>query len=381
VEVLAFMRTAQSLHRPAHSPGGICKKTKKRYYLASSVSVQAPLQGVQTVMQIRNIMVSPATFLSPMAGLTDSVFRRLIKRLGGCGLVMTEFTSAEGLTRNSVKSKRMLFYHEEERPVTAQLFGADPLRLAEATRLVVDLGFDAIDLNLGCPAKKVVKACGGSALLRETKLLEEILKAIRAAASIPFTIKIRAGWSETEIVALEVGKMAEDLGVEAITLHPRTRVQGFSGKADWTIIGQLKSHLKIPVIGNGDIVAPEDALRMRAETGCDGVMIGRGALSNPWIFRQIHEIENRLPVTQPSIADKYHLIKSYFQLLFEEDTPGAIGKMKQFASWFTHAIPFGASLRKSICESTSESEVMGRIEEFFHGPSTPLGRYHEEMNV
>jgi tRNA-dihydrouridine synthase B len=316
-------------------------------------------------MQIRNIILNPATFLSPMAGLTDSVFRRLIKRLGGCGLVMTEFTSAEGLTRNSVKSKRMLFYHEEERPVTAQLFGADPPRLAEATRLVEDLGFDAIDLNLGCPAKKVVKACGGSALLRETKLLEEILKTIRAAAAIPFTIKIRAGWSESEIVALQVGKMAEDLGVEAITLHPRTRVQGFAGKADWTIIAQLKAHLKIPVIGNGDIVAPEDALRMRAETGCDGVMIGRGALSNPWIFRQIHEIENGLRVTQPSVTDKYHLIKSYFQLLFEEEIPGAIGKMKQFASWFTHAIPFGASLRKSIYESTSESEVMGRIEEFF----------------
>ena len=316
-------------------------------------------------MQIRNIMVSPATFLSPMAGLTDSVFRRLIKRLGGCGLVMTEFTSAEGLTRNSVKSKRMLFYHEEERPVTAQLFGADPQRLAEATHLVEDLGFDAIDLNLGCPAKKVVKACGGSALLRETKLLEQILKAIRAAAAIPFTIKIRAGWSETEIVATQVGKMAEDLGVEAITLHPRTRVQGFAGKADWTIIAELKGHLKIPVIGNGDIVTPEDALRMRAETGCDGVMIGRGALSNPWIFRQIYEIENGLPVTQPSVTDKYHLIKSYFQLLFEEEIPGAIGKMKQFASWFTHAIPFGASLRKSIFESTSESEVMDRIEEFF----------------
>ena len=316
-------------------------------------------------MQIRNIMVSPATFLSPMAGLTDSVFRRLIKRLGGCGLVMTEFTSAEGLTRNSVKSKRMLFYHEEERPVTAQLFGADPQRLAEATHLVEDLGFDAIDLNLGCPAKKVVKACGGSALLRETKLLEQILKAIRAAAAIPFTIKIRAGWSETEIVATQVGKMAEDLGVEAITLHPRTRVQGFAGKADWTIIAELKGHLKIPVIGNGDIVTPEDALRMRAETGCDGVMIGRGALSNPWIFRQIYEIENGLPVTQPSVTDKYHLIKSYFQLLFEEEIPGAIGKMKQFASWFTHAIPFGAALRKSIFESTSESEVMDRIEEFF----------------
>lgn len=323
------------------------------------------------MLQIRNIFIDPATFLSPMAGLTDSVFRRLIKRLGGCGLVMTEFTSAEGLTRNSFKSQRMLFYHEEERPVTAQLFGADPHRLAEATRMVEDLGFDAIDLNLGCPAKKVVKGCGGSALLRETQLLEEILKAIRAAASIPFTVKIRAGWSETEIVALQVGKMAEDNGVEAITLHPRTRVQGFSGKADWSIIAELKAHVKIPVIGNGDIVSPEDAFRMRAETGCDGIMIGRGALSNPWIFRQIFEMDNGLPLTQPSVSDKYQLIKDYFQLLFEEEIPGAIGKMKQFASWFTHAIPFGASLRKSIYESTEESEVMAKIDQFFEN-SHPL---------
>jgi nifR3 family TIM-barrel protein len=300
-----------------------------------------------------------------MAGLTDSVFRRLIKRLGGCGLVMTEFTSAEGLTRNSLKSKRMLFYHEEERPVTAQLFGAEPSRLAEATRMVEDLGFDAIDLNLGCPAKKVVKACGGSALLRETKLLEEILKTIRAATTLPFTIKIRAGWSETEIVSVQVGKMAEDLGINAIAFHPRTRVQGFSGHSDWDLIGQLKAALKIPVIGNGDIVTPEDAFRMKRETGCDGVMIGRGALSNPWIFRQIHELENGLPTTQPDVAAKYQLIKSYFQLLFEEETPGAIGKMKQFASWFTHAIPYGAALRKSIYESQTESEVMERIEEFF----------------
>lgn len=317
------------------------------------------------MIHIRDLIVDPSTFLSPMAGLTDSVFRRLIKRLGGCGLVMTEFTSAEGLTRNSLKSKRMLFYHEEERPVTAQLFGAEPARLAEATRMVEDLGFDAIDLNLGCPAKKVVKACGGSALLRETRLLEEILKTIRAATTLPFTIKIRAGWSETEIVSVQVGKMAEDLGINAIAFHPRTRVQGFSGHSDWNLIGQLKAALNIPVIGNGDIVTPEDAFRMKRETGCDGVMIGRGALSNPWIFRQILELENGLPPTQPDVAAKYELIKSYFQLLFEEETPGAIGKMKQFASWFTHAIPYGAALRKSIFESQTESEVMDRIEEFF----------------
>lgn len=317
------------------------------------------------MIRIQNMLVNPPTFLSPMAGLTDSVFRRLIKRLGGCGLVMTEFTSAEGLTRNSLKSKRMLFYHEEERPVTAQLFGADPERLAEATRMVEDLGFDAIDLNLGCPAKKVVKACGGSALLRETRLLEQILRTIRAATAMPFTIKIRAGWDETEIVAVQVGKMAEDIGVDAVAFHARTRVQGFSGHSNWSLIGELKSYLRIPVIGNGDIVTPDDAFRMKKETGCDGVMIGRGALSNPWIFRQIDELQSGIPVTQPDVADKYQLIKSYFRLLFEEETPGAIGKMKQFASWFTHAIPHGAALRKSIYESQSESEVMARIEEFF----------------
>lgn len=317
------------------------------------------------MIRIQNMLVNPPTFLSPMAGLTDSVFRRLIKRLGGCGLVMTEFTSAEGLTRNSLKSKRMLFYHEEERPVTAQLFGADPERLAEAARMVEDLGFDAIDLNLGCPAKKVVKACGGSALLREARLLEQILRTIREATAMPFTIKIRAGWDEREIVALQVGKMAEDIGVDAVAFHARTRVQGFSGHSNWSLIGELKSYLRIPVIGNGDIVTPDDAFRMKKETGCDGVMIGRGALSNPWIFRQIDELQSGIPVTQPDVADKYQLIKSYFRLLFEEETPGAIGKMKQFASWFTHAIPHGAALRKSIYESQSESEVMARIEEFF----------------
>jgi nifR3 family TIM-barrel protein len=281
---------------------------------------------------------------------------------------MTEFTSAEGLTRYSVKSRRMLFYHEEERPITAQLFGSDPLRLAQATQMVEDLGFDAIDFNLGCPANKVVKGCGGSALLRDLKLLAELLRTIRSATSMPFTIKIRAGWSEKEMVALEVGKMAEDLGVNAITLHPRTRVQGFSGKADWHLIGELKALLRIPVIGNGDIQTPEDALRMQVQTGCDGVMVGRGALSNPWIFRQILELENGLPQTEPDVRAKYQLIKDYFQLLFNEETAGAIGRMKQFASWFTHAVPFGASLRKSIYESKTESEVLLRIEEFFADP-------------
>jgi len=203
-------------------------------------------------------------------------------------------------------------------------------------------------------------------LLRELKLLEEILKVIRAATTLPFTIKIRAGWSEDEIVSLRVGKMAEENGVNAISIHPRTRIQGFSGHSDWSLIGELKASLRIPVIGNGDIVTPDDAFRMMRETRCDGIMIGRGALGNPWIFRQIDEIRHGLPPSKPAGEDKYVLIKSYFQLLFEEETPGAIGKMKQFASWFTHAVPYGAALRKSIYETKSTEEVMERIDDFFH---------------
>jgi nifR3 family TIM-barrel protein len=320
------------------------------------------------LLSIQKLVLDPATVLSPMAGVTDSVFRRLIKRMGGCGLVMTEFTSAAGISRNSPKGLRMLLYNEEEHPITAQLFGAEARRLADAALLVQDLGFDAVDLNLGCPAKKVVKSCGGSALLREFKLLEEILSAIRAAVSIPFTVKMRSGWSDEEIVVLEVGKLAEDLGVDAVTLHPRTRLQGYAGKADWNLIGQLKAHIQIPVIGNGDIVLPEDALRMRQETDCDGIMIGRGALKNPWLFRQVQELENDAPVFHPQMQDKYQLIKDYFQLLFAEGTPGAIGKMKQFASWFTHAIPYGAHLRKQIYLSKDAEEVMNKIDEFFLQP-------------
>ncbi len=260
--------------------------------------------------------------------------------------MMTEFTSAEGLTRNSLKSKRMLFYHEEERPVTAQLFGAEPSRLAEATRMVEDLGFDAIDLNLGCPAKKVVKACGGSALLRETKLLEEILKTIRAATSLPFTIKIRAGWSETEIVSVQVGKMAEDIGINAIAFHPRTRVQGFSGHSDWNLIGELKAALKIPVIGNGDIVTPEDAFRMKRETGCDGVMIGRGALSNPWIFRQIHELENGLPTDAAGCRGK---IPAHQELL-----PAFVRRGDSGRDWKDEAVCLLVHPRHSLRSCTAE---------------------------
>src|SRR5271167_4394149 len=238
--------------------------------------------------QIRDLTIRPAAVLAPMAGVTDTLFRRVIRGLGSCGLLMTEFTSSEGITRSAAKTLRYLYFQEDEHPITAQLFGANPAVMAEAARMVEDLGYDAVDINLGCPAKKVVK-CGGSGLLRDLPLLEAILKSVRQAVRIPLTVKIRAGWDENSIVAAEVARMAEANGVEAVAVHPRTRLQGFEGRADWNIIRAVRDAVKIPVIGNGDVRLPEDAVRMVEETGCDAVMIGRAAATNPWIFRQIEQ--------------------------------------------------------------------------------------------
>ena len=317
---------------------------------------------------IRDVAIRPAHVLAPMAGITDTVFRRFIKRLGGCGLIMTEFVSSEGMVRHNSRSQRYLYYSEEERPISAQLFGADPAHLADAARQIEDLGFDLLDLNLGCPAKKVVK-CGGSGLLRDLRLLERILRAIRAAVTIPFTIKFRSGWSDEEIVALPVARLAEDCGVEALAIHPRTRVQGYSGRARWEIIQQVKQAVRIPVIGNGDVFKPQDALALYEMTGCDAVMIGRAAASNPWIFRQLAEFFAAGTYHEPAEADRYALIRTYYSMLVAEEAPGALGKMKQFASWFTHGVRNGTELRRQVQSARETSEVIGRVDAFFAAPA------------
>jgi tRNA-dihydrouridine synthase B len=314
--------------------------------------------------QIRDLTIRPAAILAPMAGVTDTLFRRVIRGLGGCGLLMTEFTSSEGITRSARKTLRYLYFQEDEHPITAQLFGANPAVMAEAAKMVEDLGYDAVDINLGCPAKKVVK-CGGSGLLRDLPLLEEIFRSVRAAVKIPLTIKLRAGWDENSIVAVDVAKMAESSGVETVAVHPRTRLQGYTGAADWSLIAAVKQAVKIPVIGNGDVNAPEDAARMVRETGCDAVMIGRAAATNPWIFSQMQQYAETGRYDTPTEADRHCLLSGYYSQISAANLPDGVGKMKQFACWFTHGVGNGSELRRIVHAARTPSEVLESVERFF----------------
>ncbi len=316
--------------------------------------------------KIRDIEINPPLVLSPMAGVTDVAFRALLKRRGGIGLSVSEFISVEGLTRHNPKAKRQMRFYEYERPFAVQIFGGQAERMTMAAQMAEEIGADILDINCGCPAPKVVKHGGGSGLLRDFSRLETILKSVKKAITIPLTIKIRAGFYDSHINALETAKLAEDCGVEHIALHGRTKEQGYRGLANWDLVRQIKEIVKIPVSGSGDVVSVEGAFEKWRETNCDGILVGRGAMANPWIFRQIDEVNRGLAPYQPTLDDKRDLLLEYFDLL-REDMPelAALGRMKQLAGHFTKGLLGGSRFRTALYHSHTVEEILDRIEEYF----------------
>ncbi len=318
------------------------------------------------MFKIRDVVIDPPLILAPVAGHTDTLFRQAIKGLGGCGLVVSELVSTEGMTRHQERTLQLTRFEDSERPVSIQIFGSNPNRMAESARLVQEMNADIIDINLGCPVKKVVTQGGGSNLLRDLPLLEAIFKSVRKAVKLPLTIKIRSGWDRNSVNAVEVLRLAQDCGVDGLAIHGRARCDMFSGKADWSIIAKVKESARIPVMGNGDVFLPPDAERMFRETGVDGVMIGRGVLSNPWLIRQCHDHLAGKAVAPVSFREKAEFVVSFLERVSRETpAPIALGKMKKMGGYLSKGIPGGAHLREQMHASRTAEEFLQTLRDFF----------------
>ena len=314
------------------------------------------------MFKIRNVIIDPPLVLAPMAGHTDSLFRIAVKQIGSCGLVFTEMVSTEGMTRYRERSANLTRFSEEERPVAVQIFGASPTRMSESAVMVEAMRADIIDINMGCPVKKVVRQGGGSNLMRDMPLMEKIFRATRKAVRLPLTVKIRTGWDHNSINAVEVLKLAEDCGIEALTIHGRTRFDMFSGKADWRIIAEVKAQARIPIIGNGDVYTPEDAERMFKETGVDGVMIGRAALANPWLISQAWEHINGQPVTPKCLPERAaFLVELLRKIIRDMPQPIVLGKLKKLGGCLSKSFPGSSRLRARMHEAKTPEEFFESV--------------------
>jgi nifR3 family TIM-barrel protein len=321
-------------------------------------------------LQVGAVAVHPRLFLAPMAGVTDRDFRLIIRRISGVGVVSMEFISSKAIMSSNrkayEKTRELMYFAEEERPLAIQIYGSEADTMADAARVVEDLGADICDINMGCPANKVLKGCSGCALMGDLKLAEEIISKCSQALSIPLTVKFRLGISNDQKNYLELGRICQDHGVAAVAMHGRTAKQMFTGQADWSHIARLKQELDIPVIGNGDVREPEDAIRMFRETGCDAVMVGRGATRNPWLFKQIEARMSGGTIPEPTLEDRRELITSHFRMVCErEASKFAIHKLRKFTGWYTHGLPHGKKLRQRIQHLPDVPSFLDAIDQFF----------------
>lgn len=316
-------------------------------------------------MKIGRLEIPGQTVLAPLAGITNLPFRIIVKDCG-CALICAEMVSAAGLYYNGAKTVKMLEHDPAEHPISMQFFGASPAMAANAAKMIAAAGADIVDINFGCSVRKVLKTGSGSNLMREPQLAADIIKAARAAIPHkPLTIKIRSGWEPGGRQAVAIARMAEDLGVDAIAVHPRTAQQLFEGQADWNVIGMVKQAVKIPVIGNGDIKCAEDALHMISETGCDGVMVGRHAVDNPWIFAQINALLAGRPPYEPTLDDRFAMMRLYLtQSVKYLGEKTACHLMRGRLGWFVKGMPGNTRFKESIKLASQETEILDKIAEY-----------------
>ena len=315
--------------------------------------------------KIRDLRFSNPLIMAPMAGITDLPFRRIVKEMG-CALVTTEMISANGLVRQGRKTESLLENIPSERPLSVQLFGSDPKTMEEAAVIATEKGADIVDINFGCPAKKVLKNGAGAALMRDINASRTLLTAVRKAVSIPLTIKIRTGWTSSGEEAFALTQMAEECGIDAVTIHPRTVAQEFSGSADWSLVSRIKEKSGIPIIGNGNVWTAHDVLRMRAETGCDGVMIGRGAIGNPWLFRESLELlEGKIPSPVTLDMRKTVILKHIDYVVEYRGEGRAAMMLRRVLPHYVKSLPHCALFRKRVLQATTRKEMVDIVCGYF----------------